>query len=376
MAEADGQEKTEQPTERRIEESRKKGQIARSREMGTFFVLISGVTGLWLISGMLYRALLDVIHRCFVLKKADLFDVTVMEKTLLENVSSLALPIIAMFAVVFVCALIGSIIVGGVNFSSEAMAPKFNKLNPANGIKRVFSSNSVIELVKSVLKILLISSFCFFLIHGRLELILNFSTMEISYAVREAVNLMFWTMLFIVCAMIPIALLDAPYQLWHHKEELRMTKQEVKEEFKNQEGNPEVKAHLRQMMFQIINRKMMQKVPEADVVVTNPTHYAVALKYDREGTTAPVLVAKGVDEVAEKIKEIAREHQVMIVPAPPLARSLYYTTEFDEEIPRGLFAAVAQVLAYVYQMQSFKKGKGQRPRDLARDLPIPEDLRH
>ncbi len=376
MAEADGQEKTEQPTERRIEESRKKGQIARSRELGTFCVLISGVCGLWLVSGMLYKALLKIIHKGFVLNKHDVFDISRMEKVLTEDIIDVAIPLTCLSAIVFVAAFIGSIGVGGMNFSSEAMMPKFSKINPANGIKRVFSINSVVELIKSILKILLISTICYVLITGRIETILSFSTMEVSYAVRESCNLMFWTMLFIVCAMIPVALLDAPYQLWHHKEQLRMTKQEVKEEFKNQEGNPEVKSHLRQMMFQIINRKMMKKVPEADVVVTNPTHYAVALKYDKDGTTAPILVAKGVDEIAEKIKEIARESKVMIVPAPPLARSLYYTTDFDEEIPHGLFAAVAQVLAYVYQMQKFRSGKGQKPKDLKKDLPIPEDMRY
>ncbi|MGN1392625.1 MAG: flagellar biosynthesis protein FlhB [Succinivibrionaceae bacterium] len=376
MAEADGQEKTEQPTDKRIEDSRKKGQIARSKELATFLVLISGVCGLWLVSSLLYKSLVKIIKKSFVFSKSEAFDVTYMERLLLDHLSSVAIPMIALFAIVLVMAFIGSIGVGGMNFSSEAMMPKFNKLNPMNGIKRVFSSNSVIELVKSILKITLIGSICYGLISVSIEHILSFSTMEVTYAMADAISTMFWILLCIVCAMIPIIAIDAPYQLWHHKEQLKMTKQEVKEEFKNQEGNPQVKSQIRNMMRQLINRRMMQKVPEADVVVTNPTHYAVALKYETDGNTAPLVVAKGVDEIAEKIKEIAKESNVMIIPAPPLARALYYTTDFDEEIPRGLFAAVAQVLAYVFQMKQFKKGKGARPQPLKKDLPIPEDMRY
>lgn len=376
MAEADGQEKTEQPTGKRIEDSRKKGQVARSKELATFLVLISGVCGLWLVSSFLYRGLREVITRSFVLTKADLFDIKAMEKILLENILSVTWPLVSMFAIVIVMAFVGSIGVGGMNFSSEAMMPKFSKISPANGIKRVFSLNSVIELVKAILKVVLVGSICFFLITGNIEEILAFSTMEITYAVREAINTLFWILLFIVSAMIPIVALDAPFQLWHHMEQLKMTKQEVKEEYKQQEGNPQVKSQMRSMMYQLINRRMMQNIPEADVVVTNPTHYAVALKYDQFGLTAPTVVAKGVDDIAEKIKEIARESEVMIIPAPPLARALYYTTDLDEEIPRGLFAAVAQVLAYVFQMKQFRKGKAPRPRDLKKDLPIPDDMQY
>lgn len=376
MAEADGQEKTEQPTGKRIEDSRKKGQVARSKELGTLAVLLSGVCGLWVVSGWLYKGLVTVTHKSFVISREDILDPGAMERLLKDDFLAVALPLISMFAIVMLFALIGNIGVGGFNFSQEAMMPKFNKLNPLSGIKRVFSINSLVELVKGILKILLIGSFCYFLISGRIEEILALTTMEVTYSVKVAINLMFWTILFIVCAMVPIAALDAPYQLWHYKEQLRMTKQEVKEEFKNQEGNPQVKSQMRHMMYQIINKKMMQQVPEADVVVTNPEHYAVALKYDTDGTTAPILVAKGVDEIAAKIREIALENKVPLIPAPPLARALYYTTEYEEEIPRGLFGAVAQVLAYVFQMNEFKKGRGLRPRDLKKDLPIPIEMQY
>lgn len=376
MAESDGQEKTEQPTSKRIEDSRKKGQVPRSKELGTFAVLLSGVCSLWIMSGWIYDSLLKIINRCFLIKREELFDVTVMEKILVECCYTIIVPLVFMFVIVFVCAFIGNIAVGGMNFSQEAMMPKFNKMNPLSGIKRVFSINSVVELVKAILKVLLIGTFCYFLITGKIEKILSLSTMNISYALKEAIDILFWTILFIICAMVPIAMLDTPYQLWHFKEQLKMTKQEVKEEFKNQEGNPQVKSQIRNMMYQIINRRMMQQVPEADVVVTNPTHYAVAIKYDVNGTTAPIVVAKGIDEIAFKIRDIALESGVYVLESPPLARSLYYTTDFEEEIPKGLFQAVAQVLAYVYHMKQFKKGKGPRPNKLKDDLPIPDDLKY
>jgi flagellar biosynthetic protein FlhB len=183
-------------------------------------------------------------------------------------------------------------------------------------------------------------------------------------------------MIIVVCAMLPIVLIDVPYQKWHYLKQLRMTKQEVKDEYKNTEGNPQIKGKIRQLQYQMAARRMMAKVPQADVVVTNPTHFAVALSYDPDGALAPVVVAKGVDEVAEKIKEIARETNIPVIPIPPLARSLYYTTELDNEIPRGLFKAVAQVLAWVMGMKAFKEGKSQqRPRDLDMNPEIPDELR-
>ena len=183
-------------------------------------------------------------------------------------------------------------------------------------------------------------------------------------------------MVIIVCSLCPIVLLDVPYQKWNYIKQLRMSKQEIKDELKDTEGNPQIKGKIKQLQYQMAARRMMKKVPEADVVVTNPTHYAVALKYDPNGTTAPLVVAKGVDEIAEKIKEIARESEVPVIPLPPLARSLYYTTDLDCEIPRGLFKAVAQVLAWVMGMKSFKEGKSkQRPRDLDMNLPIPDELK-
>ena len=206
--------------------------------------------------------------------------------------------------------------------------------------------------------------------------VLKLSYVDPLQGISAAIRLLFRIMLIIVCAMLPIVLIDVPYQKWHYIRQLRMTKQEVKDEFKDVEGNPQVKNKIKSMQFQMASRRMMAKVPKADVVVTNPTHYAVALSYDPHGATAPLVVAKGVDDIAEIIKHIARETEVPVIPIPPLARSLYYTTELDHEIPRGLFKAVAQVLAWVMAMRDFKSGKSKiRPRDLNPDPEIPEELR-
>lgn len=316
------------------------------------------------------------MEHSFSLSREQVFDLYEMGRVFYQNLFAIAIPLLVICGIMLIAAFFGNIMIGGMNFSTEAMMPKFDKLNPLNGIKRIFSLNSVVELIKSIAKVLCIGLICYFLLSGRINQILRLSYIDIFSAVRDAFSILFWFMLIIVCAMIPIVLIDVPFQMWHYKHQLRMTKQEVKDEYKDIEGNPEIKGRIRKMQYQMAARRMMAKVPTADVVVTNPTHYAVALSYDPNGTTAPLVVAKGVDEVAEKIKDIARECAVPVIPLPPLARSLYYTTELDHEIPRGLFKAVAQVLAWVLGMKAYKEGKSQqRPRDLDPDLPIPDELR-
>lgn len=377
MAESsDGQEKTEEPTGKRISDARKKGQLPRSREAGTFFVLLAGVLSLWMMSSMLGQSMLDVMKSSFTLTKEQAFDTYEMGRIFYHHIFRIALPIIAVCGIMLLFAFIGNIFIGGMNFSTEAATPKFSKLNPINGIKRIFSLNSVIELIKSIAKVVCIGSICYFLITGRINEILRLSYIDPLSAVRDAFSILFWFMLIIVCAMLPIILIDVPFQIWNYRQQLRMTKQEIKDEMKDTEGNPQIKSRIKRMQYEMAARRMMTKVPTADVVVTNPTHYAVALSYDPDGQLAPLVVAKGVDEVAEKIKDIAREYNIPILQLPPLARSLYYTTDLDHEIPRGLFQAVAQVLAWVMGTKAFKEGKSKNPpRDLNTNLPIPDDLR-
>lgn len=377
MAESsDGQEKTEEPTGKRISDARKKGQLPRSREAGTFFVLLSSVASIWLVSPYLGEGMTTLMKHSFTLTKSQAFDTYEMGRVFFQDIMLVAIPLLAICFSMLVAAFIGNIMIGGMNFSTEAMMPKPDKLNPINGFKRIFSMNSIVELIKSIAKVACIGSICYFLISGRINEILRLSYIDVFAAVRDAMNILFIFMVIIVSAMIPIIMIDVPFQYWQYRQQLRMTKQELKDEMKETEGNPQIKSRMKRMQYEMAARRMMSKVPTADVVVTNPTHYAVALSYDPSGELAPVVVAKGVDEVAEKIKEIAREYKIPVMQLPPLARSLYYTTDLDREIPRGLFQAVAQVLAWVMGTKAYNEGKApNRPRDLDKDLPIPDELK-
>ena len=377
MAESsDGQEKTEEPTGKRISDARKKGQLPRSREAGTFFVLLSGVASIWLVSPFLGEGMTTLMKHSFTLTKSQAFDTYEMGRVFFQDIVLVAIPLLTICFSMLVAAFIGNIMIGGMNFSTEAMMPKPDKLNPINGFKRIFSMNSIVELIKSIAKVACIGSICYFLISGRINEILRLSYIDVFAAVRDAMNILFIFMVIIVSAMIPIIMIDVPFQYWQYRQQLRMTKQELKDEMKETEGNPQIKSRMKRMQYEMAARRMMSKVPTADVVVTNPTHYAVALSYDPNGELAPVVVAKGVDEVAEKIKEIAREYKIPVMQLPPLARSLYYTTDLDREIPRGLFQAVAQVLAWVMGTKAYNEGKApNRPRDLDKDLPIPDELK-
>ena len=373
---ADNDDKTEQPTGKKIADARNKGQVPRSKEAGTFFVLIGGVLSIWAFSSFLGSGLRQIIINSFSLTRDQIYSVDEFRRIFVQNILSIAIPIIGVAFCVFVLAIVGNIMIGGYNFSQEALKPKFNKLNPITGISRIFSLNSIIELVKGIFKVVFIASFCYFALSGRIHEVMGLSYIDPHAGIKRAISLLFQFMVIVVCAMIPIIMIDVPYQKWHYLKQLRMSKQEVKDEYKDTEGNPQIKGKIKQLQFQMAARRMMQEVPAADVVVTNPTHFAVAIKYDPEGETAPLVVAKGVDEIAEKIKEIARESGVPVIPIPPLARSLYYTTDLNKEIPRGLFKAVASLLAWVMGMKAFKEGKTrQRPRDLDKNLPIPEELR-
>ena len=373
---ADNDDKTEQPTGKKISDARNKGQVPRSKEAGTFFVLIGGVLSIWAFSSLLGSGLRQIIMNSFSLTRDQIYSVDEFRRIFVQNILSIGIPIIGIALCVFVLAIIGNIMIGGYNFSKEALKPKFNKLNPVTGIGRIFSLNSIIELVKGIFKVVFIASFCYFALSGRIHEVMGLSYIDPHAGIKRAISLLFQFMVIVVCAMIPIIMIDVPYQKWHYLKQLRMSKQEVKDEYKDTEGNPQIKGKIKQLQFQMAARRMMQDVPTADVVVTNPTHFAVAIKYDPDGETAPLVVAKGVDEIAEKIKEIARESDVPVIPIPPLARTLYYTTDLNKEIPRGLFKAVASLLAWVMGMKAFKEGKtNQRPRDLDKNLPIPEELR-
>lgn len=374
MAEDSGQDRTEEPTGKRLDEARKKGQIARSQELSMTVVLVAGAVGLWLFGGAMAEAIFVIGRRLFSLERDELFDEQVVGHELLASLSQLLWPVLGWLGVVALAALIGGTLLGGFNFSSEAIGFKWNKLSPLAGLKRMFGPKGLIELVKSIAKVVVIGLASYLLLQSLFDSILHLSAESFPGNLIRALDLVLWIVVVTCASLALIAAIDVPFQLWDHHRQLMMTKQEVRDEHKESEGNPEIKSRIRRMQYQMSARRMMAEVPKADVVVVNPEHFSVALRYDA-AKGAPRLIAKGSDELAMKIREIARANNVPIVSAPPLCRALFHSTKLDQEIPEGLFVAVAQVLAYVMQLKSWRSGKGRRPKPLAQELPIPPELR-
>jgi len=301
------------------------------------------------------------------------FDPMVLLMKMSDNIYTLLLAF-APLALILLAVAIGSpILIGGWIFSGKAFVPQFGRLNPMKGIGNMFSKNSAVELFKSIAKTILVAAVAYVVVSRDMEPILALSMLPLKSCISEVSDLMLMGFLTIVSTLVFIAAIDVPYQLYHYAEKLKMTKEEVRQESKESDGNPEIKARIRQQQREMARRRMMSEIPKADVVITNPTHYAVAIKYKDDGMRAPVVVAKGADAVALKIREIAKEHNVLTMEAPKLARALYAHTELGSEIPEALYSAVAEVLAYVFQMRIFKQDGGFRPQ-LPKALPVPEEL--
>ncbi|MDA8589756.1 flagellar biosynthesis protein FlhB [Luminiphilus sp.] len=346
-----GQERSEEPTAKRLSEARKKGQVARSRELNTLLVMLVSALTLWLFSASAMTGFVAIVSEALspngdVLRDPELIPVHFMQ------VMMSALVLIAPFlAITVVAALAGPALMGGMLFSAEAIAFKAEKLDPIKGLGRVFSTKGLIELVKALLK--------FFLVLGVAALIYKFLerdvmsliTLDVREGIARSGSMIMVALVLLSATLVLIAAIDVPFQLWSHNKQMRMTKQEIKDESKETDGRPEVKSRIRQLQHEASQRRMLQDVPDADVVITNPTHFSVALKYDKDGSGAPRVVAKGQDLIAFKIRSIAMEHDVAIYEEPPLARALHGTTEIGDEIPGPLFLAVARVLAYVYHLR-------------------------
>lgn len=376
MAEESGQEKTEDPTPKRIREAREKGDVPRSKELATTLVLMTAVAAVLVFGGQLAERMLGMMESNFVLDRQSVFDPNKMLSHFEISAWDALLGVAGIFSMILVAAIVGPIALGGWNFSAQSIAPKGSRINPLSGIKRMFSLKSLVELFKAIAKFSLVGGFAMLILWVIRDDILALATFEERPAIEEALELITWVFMALSATLILIAAVDVPYQIYDYTQKMRMTLQEVKDELKNTEGKPEVKGRIRQLQREIAQRQMMQAVPEADVVITNPTHYSVALKYEGDNRGAPVVIAKGADFIALKIREIAKEHDVPILAAPPLARAIYNATEVDEEIPAGLYMAVAQVLAYVFQLQRFKKRQDEKPKELdLSGLSIPEEFK-
>jgi len=376
MADSDSGEKTEEPTAKKLSDARKKGQIARSKDLGTMFVLVGSALAMMLMGNDLVDSLKQVMARLFTLSREETRDVHALYNVLNGTVAGLVTPLMWIFAIIMLAAFVGNTLLGGMSFSWEAMAPKASKLSPMAGFKRMFGVKAFVELIKSILKFFVVFIVAYLLLTSLFSEILSLSQEAIPINFEHAVSLLLWMFLALGMSIGIIVAIDAPYQVWDHTRQLKMSKQEIKDEMKNSEGSPEIKGRIRQAQYDMSQRRMMQDVPESDVIITNPTHFSVALKYDTTQGGAPMMVAKGIDEMALHIRTIAKEHGVEIVQSPALSRSLYYTAEVNEEIPEELFAAVAQVLAFIFQLNEHKKGRAKRPIPIAKNLPIPEDFKY
>ncbi|WP_340676710.1 flagellar biosynthesis protein FlhB [Paraglaciecola sp.] len=372
---ADSNDKTEDPTSKKTTDSRKKGQIARSKELSTALVLVSSGLALMFMGSYIAEAIFKVTQRTLTLSRDETYDYNHMFQAWGHAIKTVSFPVLSFLLIVTIAGIYGNIALGGYNFTWQSAAPKASKINPIAGFKRMFGMNGLVELLKALAKFVVVALMAYMAMVIFHEEALHIDLELYPLNLFHAMDLISWGFLIMCCALIPIAAFDVPYQAWKHNKEMKMSKQEVKDEHKNSEGDPQVKSRIRRLQYQASAKRMMQQVPTADVVVTNPTHYSIALKYDQMGTTAPTLVAKGVDEMAMHIRKIANAHEVPIVESPMLARAIYYSTEAGHPIPEKLFMAVAQVLAYVYQLKAYKKGRGKRPKPVRKDLPIPPELR-
>ena len=357
----DAQERNEKPTAKRLEDARRKGQIPRSRELSMATVMIAGALLLLVTSPQLGQEVAELMRMGLTHDQAALHD----GQAMVDAFGALALRALVLFtpflAVCAGMAVLGGVAIGGWMVSAEALAPKLSKLNPIKGLKRVFGLNGLVEVVKAIAKATLIGGVAFLFLSWTANDLLALTRRPVETAVAGSMTLVIWMLALCSGALALIALLDAPYQLWNHERQLKMTRRDIRDELKETEGRPEVRSRIRQLQQEMSRRRMLKDLPTADVIVTNPSHFAVALRYDETRMRAPVVVAKGVDHLAARIREIGREHRVAVFEAPPLARALYWTTEIGHPIPGSLYLAVAQVLTYVLQLKRANQGEGRWP---------------
>ncbi|WP_175927075.1 flagellar biosynthesis protein FlhB [Burkholderia cepacia] len=373
MADESDLDKTEAATPRRREKAREEGQVARSRELASFALLAAGFYGAWLLAGPSGGHLEAMLRGAFMFDRATAFDTNRMLSAAgsasLEGFAAL-LPLLALTGV---AALLAPMALGGWLISQKTFELKFDRLNPISGLGRIFSIQGPIQLGMSLAKTLVVGVIGGVAIWRSKDELLGLAMQPLGVALPDALHLVAVCCGTTVAGMLVVAALDVPYQIWQYNKKLRMTKEEVKREHRENEGDPHVKGRIRQQQRAIARRRMMAAVPKADVVVTNPTHFAVALQYTDGEMRAPKVVAKGVNLVAARIRELAAEHNVPLLEAPPLARALYHNVELEREIPGSLYSAVAEVLAWVYQLKRFRSEGGAFPA-VPVDLDVPADL--
>ena len=369
------QERTEEPSQRRLEKAKKDGEVPRSRELVTTCMFLGGVSAMMAFSPYMSGQFQQLFTQNLELRPEILLDQSQMAKHLGESVLTGISALLPVFAVILFSVLTGSLLMGGWAFSHKQYQPKLSRLSPIQGIKRIVSVRSLVELVKSILKVSLIVGTLVLVVMNQWPELITLNQQAVRPALMHSLMLAGTGILMYAFALALIAIIDIPFQKWQHVKKLRMTKQELKDEQKDTDGRPELKSRIRDLQREQANRRMMQEVPKADVIIRNPTHYAVALKYDTNRAKAPFVIARGVDEVAMKIIEVANAHERPVVRSPALTRAIYYSTKLNQEVAADLYMAIAQVLAYVYRLRQFSAGLGPEPVPLPSEFDIPPHLK-
>ncbi|WP_293004920.1 flagellar biosynthesis protein FlhB [Nitrosomonas sp.] len=373
MSEESDLERTEEATPRRLEKAREEGQVARSQELTTFTLLMAAAVGILMMGAALMEKLVKIMQSGMQMERELAFQPELMidrfYQLAIEGLISMA-PLLFLLLVV---AFFAPMFLSGWIISAKAVIPDFKRIDPFKGLARIFSMRSLIELVKAILKTVIIGGVAALVIWNNKESVIALLTVSIDLGISRTGDFLAMSFLLIIGAMIMIVAIDVPFQLWEHAKQLRMTQDEIRKEHKESEGDPYVKARIRNLQREAARRRMMSEIPKADVIVTNPTHYAVALRYQSNSMRAPKVVAKGVHLLAARIREIATEHRIPILEAPPLARALYHHAELESEIPEKLYTAVAEILAYVFQLRRYNEYGGAEPRPPV-DVPVPAEL--
>ena len=361
MSETDNEDRTEAPSEKRLREARERGDSPRSRELANVAVLGCATLALKVTGPHIGGASRDWMRNALQFEPGLIGQPDRLPAYAAKQLLSLMLPVTPLLAAALVGCLLAPAAMGSLRFSGQALKTDLTRLSPMAGIKRMYGKESLVEFARSVLRLLLIGGIAALVIKGSLPRLMDLPSQSLEGAVSNGVDMVLGVFLAVVVSMGLLAALDVPYQRFAWRARLKMTKQELRDEAKESDGNPEVKARMRHAAREMANRRMMDAVPTADVIVTNPTHYAVALKYEAGAMRAPTVVAKGVDEMALRIRELGSQNKVALVEAPPLARALYRQCKVDEEIPVKLYAAVAQVLTYIFQLKKWHPSRGPMP---------------
>ncbi len=368
-----GQDRTEPASPKKRKEATEKGQVPRSRELTTVTLLLTAAGGLLMLGEGIVAGVQQVARNSMTISRQDIFDNQALVNNLQSALTVIVDSLAPFFTLLVLAAMFAPLALGGWSFSAKVLALNWSKLNPIQGMKRVVSWRGLMELGKSLIKFIVVLLGAVFLLKSLFDTIVNLGLEPVMSAMAHFGEILTWSFLMLCLPLLLVVAADVPFQLWDHSRRLRMTRQEVKDEQKETDGDPQVKRRVRERQREITRHRMMAQVPTADVIITNPSHFSVALKYDYSSMRAPVLVAKGVDLIALQIRRVATESEVPVVSSPLLARALYYTTDLDHEIPVELYRAVAQVLAHVFELRKAGTHAGDEPIEIA-DVEVPQDL--